>query len=368
MNLLTLGDLFRDSYGKTAELLSSVAMVVSFFGYVAAQMVALALIFSTLTGLSMTISLILGAFLVSLYTFMGGMWAVSITDFMQSLVIVFGMLCLAIYWSEEAGGIMAGYNSPPEGHYQFFPEATSLGWLDWFSAWAVLGLGSIASQDLFQRINSARSERAAVTSVYLGGVLYLVIAMLPLFIVLAASMLFPEIHQGDTQAVLPQAVLLHAPLWIQILFFGSILSAVMSTCSGALLAPASILAENLIKPYFPQAQEDKTFLWITRCSILFVAIIAFIMGSARSNIYELVAESSIFGLVSLFVPMTFALYAKNKRQTGALLSMFLGILSWISFHYIWPLPINALIPGLLGSILGMLIGNIDVVAKRFPWG
>ena len=365
MNILTISDLFRNHFGKNAEILSAVAMVVSFFGYVGAQMVALGLIFSTLTGIPLYPCLLLGAFFVTLYTFIGGMWAVSVTDFVQSIVIIFGLICLAVYWAIEAGGVQAVLNSPPVGHYTFFPEANSIAWMDWLSAWAVLGLGSIASQDVFQRINSARSERAAVSSAYIGAGIYLVISMLPLFLILAANLLYPDLIQGDSQSVLPQAVLLHAPLWIQVLFFGSILSAVMSTCSGALLAPASILAENLIKPYFPGANKDKTFLWITRFSILFVALVALYMARANSNIFELVAESSIFGLVSLFVPMTFALYNKHNRPSGAMLAMIMGIGCWSIFNYVWILPINALIPGLIGSTTGMLIGNTEIVGKRF---
>ena len=262
---------------------------------------------------------------------------------------------------------MTVINSPPAGHYRFFPESTTLSWLDWFSAWAVLGLGSIASQDIFQRVNSARSEKAAIVSTYIAAVMYLAIAMLPLFIILAASLLFPEIREGDPQALLPQAVLQYAPLWLQIIFFGSILSAVMSTSSGALLAPASILAENLIKPHFKAAQNDRTFLWLTRFSVLGIALVALIFANLRANIYELVAESSIFGLVSLFIPMTFALYRKNNRPSGAMMAIILGIVSWALFNYVWTIPVNSLIPGMIGSIAGMVIGNQERVARWLPW-
>ncbi|MEZ4848429.1 MAG: hypothetical protein R3B93_07375 [Bacteroidia bacterium] len=115
-----------------------------------------------MTGVSFTASLIIGTFVVTLYTFFGGMWAVSVTDFIQCIVIIIGLICLAVFWSEEAGGFMTVINSPPAGHYRFFPESTTLSWLDWFSAWAVLGLGSIGFRDIFQRANPAPSEKAAI--------------------------------------------------------------------------------------------------------------------------------------------------------------------------------------------------------------
>lgn len=360
LNILTISDLFRDRYGPQAELISAGAMVISFFGYAAAQIVALGLILEAVTGLSFILSMGLGALLVTLYTFFGGMWAVSVTDFFQSIVIIFGLACLAYYWGEAAGGVQSVLESPPPEHYRFFPDPGWKSWSDWIAAWAVLGLGSIASQDLFQRINSARSEKAAVASTFIGAGLYLLIALLPLFIVLAAAMLYPEIYQGDPQAVLPQAVLAYAPFWIQVLFFGSLLSAVMSTCSGALLAPASILSENLIKPHVKRPMNDRTFLWITRFSILFIALVAFGMALGKSNIFELVAESSIFGLVSLFIPLTAALYSRKTNAAGAILSMAFGLLTWIIFNYIYPLSIDAMFPGLLAGLTGLWLGRLPV--------
>ena len=357
LNILTISDLFRNNFGPKAELLSAAVMVISFFGYVAAQLVALAIILEAVLPLSFFWCLFIGASLVILYTFYGGMWAVSVTDFLQSIVIVMGLLCLAIFWGSEAGGVNAVLEAAPEGHFRFFPRADLHSWSEWLAAWAVLGLGSIASQDLFQRVNAARSEQAAISSVYIGAGLYLVFAMLPLFIVLAASQLFPEMVHDDAQKALPQAVLAYAPVWLQVLFFGSVLSAVMSTCSGALLAPASILAENLIKPLMKKPPSDMRFLWITRFSILGIGMVSLFMAMGRSNIYELVAESSIFGLVSLLVPMTLALYGGQKKQLSAILAMVIGIVVWFCVDKLLNVDIPAMFPGLLASIGGFYVGE-----------
>jgi SSS family solute:Na+ symporter len=150
--------------------------------------------------------------------------------------------------------------------------------------------------------------------------------------------------------------LMHTSLPIQVLFFGSLLSAIMSTASSALLAPASIFSENLIKPLARNRVTDKQLLFITRMSILLFSVVATVMASLRSNIYELVGESSVLSLVSLFVPLTLGLYWKKASSGGALLSMTTGIVTWIIFEVYetsWP----SLIPAVLVSLLGMIAGS-----------
>ena len=364
LNLLTLGDLFRNQYGKRVEMISSAFMLITFFGYIAAQLVALALILKSVTGLPQEYGVLICSIIVTSYTFVGGMWAVSITDFLQSIFIVIGLSAFAIFLTAEAGGFEAVFAASEPSTFQFFPEGNGVEITNWIAAWLTLGLGSLASQDIFQRVNSAKSEKAAVRSTYLGAFLYLVFAMFPLYIVLAAKAIYPELsdmaasEEGfDAQQVIPTMVLNHAPLFIQVLIFGSLISAVLSTCSGALLAPASILSENLIKPAVKKEYTDKQFLWLVRLSVVLIAIVATVMATIRQDIYELVAESSILGIVSLLVPMVFALFFKKIASTsGAMLSMFLGISSWIILEYFIQPEINAFIPALFISILAMISG------------
>jgi Na+/proline symporter len=182
---------------------------------------------------------------------------------------------------------------------------------------------------------------------------------LPLYLGLAAKVLYSNEFQGvDYQLVLPTMVLLHGNIYIQMLFFGALLSAIFSTCSGAILAPASILSENIIKPLVTKEISDASFLRILRLSVVGVSIIATLMAISRNNIYELVGESSILGLVTLLVPMFCAVYWKKANSTGAFLSIVLGISTWIIFDKILVTPFPALMAGLLASIIGMILGTL----------
>ena len=357
MNLLTLGDFFKVRYGKKIELVASAFLALPYVGYIAAQLVAMGLILNVVTGMVLWQGVVVSAFVVTLYTYVGGMWAISITDFIQSIIIILGLLVLTIVLADKVGGVGVVIEAMPEENFRFLPQLDFKEVTSYIAAWCVLGLGSIPSQDVFQRAMSSGSARTAVWSSYIGAILYLTIAMLPLFISLCIKHLYPQELAGDTQLALPNMVLRHTPLTIQILFFGSLLSAIMSTTSSAILAPAAIFSENLVKPLFGHKFSDKQFLVLTKGAVLLFSIIATVMACMRSNIYELVGESSVLSLVSLFVPMCLGIYWKKASAAGALLSMVLGLISWIIFEVFktdWP----GLVPATIVSAIGMIIGSL----------
>ena len=356
MGVLTIGDVFKKAFGKQVEFFATIFMVPVFFGFVAAQLVALSLIFGTVTDLSLLQGIILSAGIVVIYTFLGGMWAISITDFIQTTMIVIGLIWVTIMITQEAGGVNEILSKAPEGSFQFFPDAGFSSWVNYFGAWIIIGLGSIPSQDIYQRVMSAKSEKVAVQSTYLAGGFYLTFGLLPLFIALGAKVLYPELYLENKQMLLPSMVLAHGGLPVQIIFFGALISAIMSTASSGLLAPAALISENLIRPLFKEKLKDSQLLWVLRFSVLAVAIIATYMASRDSNIYELVAGASILLLVSLFAPLTAGLYWKKASKTGAILSMFIGMgVYWICDHL--EFEIASHIFGLLASIFAMILGS-----------
>lgn len=357
MNVLTIGDVYRRIFGKKVEFFASIFMVPVYFGYVAAQLVALALIFTTVADISITQGIILSAAIVVFYTFLGGMWAISITDFIQTTFIVVGLVWVAVLVAQKAGGISPILDSAPEGSFQFIPDAKVLDWTNYIGAWIILGLGSIPSQDIYQRVMSSKSEKVAVQSTYLAGTFYVTIGLLPLFIALGAKHLYPEIYLENKQLLLPEMVLRHSGLHVQILFFGALISAIMSTTSSGLLAPSAIVSENLIRPYFGGKLKDKHFLWILRFNIVSIAIISTIMAQWKSNIYELVAGASILMLVSLFVPLVAGLYWKKASEMGALMSIVFGMIAYMGLSSI-EIPIYPHLPALLVSAVMMVVGSV----------
>ena len=358
MNLLTLGDFFKQRFGGRTELVATIFLAPPYVGYIAAQLVAMGLILNVVAGLDVWQGVIISSVVVTFYTFIGGMWAISVTDFVQGIIIVCGLFVLSYVLAKEAGGVANVLSEVHPENFRFLPKWEAKEITAYIAAWSVLGLGSIPSQDVFQRAMSSGSVKIAVRSCFIAAGLYLTVAMLPLFISLCTKHLYGDQLGGDAQLALPTMVLMHTSLPIQILFFGSLLSAIMSTTSSAVLAPASIVSENLIKPLMKGRLSDNQLLLVTRLSILLFSIVATIMACLRENIYELVSESSILSLVSLFAPLTFGLYWNRTSSVGAMLSMIIGLVSWLFFKGVYPLEIPSLVPATLLSIGALIIGSL----------
>jgi solute:Na+ symporter, SSS family len=367
LNILTFCDFFKIRFGQTAEIFSAILIVPSYFSWITAQLVAMGVLIQIITGFSLMQSIILGSTLVMLYTLLGGMWSVSITDFLHNILLIIGLLILAFIIFDKAGGIKTIISKTPTNFFRPIPIDFSLkSCVTYIFAWITIGLGSIPQQDVFQRVMSAKSESIAVKSSITAGVLYISVALLPLFIGLAASQLYPDLLLGDQKMIILNLVLKFTNPIIQVLFFGALISAIMSTSSGAILAPATVIGENLIKPIFPKISDKNLLLWI-RISIVFVTAICIIMASYRQNIYELVAESSAFSLVSLFVPMTAGLKWKRANATGCITAMIAGMLFWAianRFETTYPPSMY----GLLASFVGLILGNYLGESKQTVYG
>jgi SSS family transporter len=362
MQILTFSDYFKIRYGKRAELLSALMIVPSYFGWIAAQLLAIGILLNAILGIPTTWGVVLSALLVIFYTWLGGMWAISITDFFQTIAIIVGMIVLAIILVQEAGGLEKLTQAMPKGFLKFTPEPKPLSVFEYLAAWITIGLGSIPQQDVFQRVLSAKNEKVAVRGSLLGGVMYLTVGMLPLLIGFAASVLYPETVTADPQTALPNMILAHTPLAIQILFFGALLSAILSTASAAMLAPAAIIGENIVKFFRPQI-PDAALLRVMRLGILGVAAASVLMALSGESIYELVAQSSALSLVSLFIPLSAGLYWKRANSLGALFSMASGLLLWLLLEIQLGYGLKPLLEGppilwgLAASIAGMAAGS-----------
>jgi solute:Na+ symporter, SSS family len=343
--------------------------VPSYFSWIAAQIVALAIVMQSVSGLEREWGVLICTCLVLFYTYIGGMWSVALTDFIQTIAIVIGMLILAIDLVMQVGGLEPMMKAAPVGFFQFLPEPKAINIIQWIAAWMTIGLGSIPQQDIFQRVMAARNVRASVMACYTSSFMYLTIAFLPLIICYCGRMLYPELLEKDPQMMIPNMVILHSSLGLQILFFGALISAILSTCSGAMLAPATVIGENLVKPLFKNV-TDPQLLRIMRLSLVGVAAVTGLMALSRNNIYELVGESSALSLVALFVPLIGGLYWKRASSMGAILSMILGMAVWLGTLWLLPeipegeapstvfMAITPMLWGFGASIAGMIIGSL----------
>ncbi|MES2104133.1 MAG: sodium:solute symporter family protein [Pseudomonadota bacterium] len=374
MNLLTIGDYYRNKFGRAVEVLVTICIVISYLGWVAAQIKALGLVFNVVSGggISMNIGMMIGAASVLIYTLMGGMWSVAITDFIQMIIIVIGML----YIGWEVSGMVGGAgtviaHAANAGKLEFWPAPTGREMLWFFAAWITMMLGSIPQQDVFQRVASSKNEQIAGRASVLGGVLYFCFAFIPMFLAYSATLIDPKMVESlidkDSQLILPTLIMTKVPIFAQVMFFGALLSAIKSCASATLLAPSVTFSENILKAMLPK-QSDKQFLFMMRVVVLvFTAIVTVFAMNTDSSIYKMVENAYKVTLVAAFVPLAFGLYWKRATSQGALASMLLGLAVWISLEYVapegyWP----PQLVGVLASLTGMVLGSLLPQFVRKP--
>lgn len=380
MNLVTLGDFYRRRYGRGVEVITSVVIAVSYLGWVAAQISALGLVFSVLTdgAVSREAGMFLGTGIVLLYTLYGGMWSVALTDLLQMTVIVAGLLYIAWAVSGMAGGAGAVVSHmAASGKLKFLPAGGLLDWVAFAAAFSTMALGSMPQQDVFQRVNSARDERGAVWGTVTGGAGYFFFAFVPLFIAYSSSLIAPDLvtaylaEGADSQMILPLLVLGHMPLFAQVLFFGALLSAIMSTASGTLLAPSVTVSENVLRGFFP-GMSDRRFLRMTRITVVvFTAVVLLFALNSEASIYQMVEQAYSVTLAMAFAPLAFGLYWRRANNRGALASIAAGGLVWLALLA----PQNGWVPapdrwikfaeavppqftGFLAGVAAMIIGSL----------
>lgn len=367
MNLLTLGDFFRVRYNRSIELVLSLCIVISYLGWVAAQVTALGLVFNVLSEdtISMNQGMLIGAGVVLVYTLFGGMWSVAMTTFVQMIVIVIGLLLVSANAAEQAGGVATVIaKAHAEGKFAFLPSLDAIDMLGWVAALFTMALGSIPQQDVFQRVNSSKDETVAVWGTTLGGISYFFFAAVPLFLAYSANLIdhgmVEKLSEVDTQLILPTLILNHMPFWLQVVFFGALLSVIMSTASGTLLAPSVTFAENVIKPYFPRL-TDRQFLWTTRFTVAaFTTIVTTYAIATDATIHTMVENAYRITLAGAFVPLAAGLFWKRANSFGALWAVVLGLGTWLVLEVLGiDEPVEPQLIGLVASAVGMVFGSLS---------
>ena len=290
------------------------------------------------------------------------MWAVAYTDMVQSIVILIGLSILLIEILTQTNGLTPIFENKPKAFFKFYPSGGIEDWSKYLALLLAFTAGAIPVQEIYQRVFSARNVKSARNGLLLGGLLLMVITTIPLIIGLGGIYINPDlIKDNDYQNVIPALVNSMMGLPVQIIFYGSLISAILSTCSGAMLAPASVIGENLIKPYASHI-SDKRLLLYTRLSVVFVAIISCYFAYSDSDIVSLVEASLALILVCLFAPFTFGLFWKKASVGGAWTSMAIAGLTWFACLMLDTI-IDATIYGFVVSCVSMVVGSVLLPEK-----
>jgi Na+/proline symporter len=329
--LLTLADLFRNRYGAGVERLAALIMIPSSLMWAAAQIRAFGQVLSSVSELGLFIAITFAAAVVIVYTVTGGMWANAVTDLVQGVVMVLGLVVLGVVFV-QIGGLEQLAAQPPE-RFDLMHERS---WPDALNTIAVPIFSTIAAQELAARVLAARSPRVARGATAAAGVVYLAIGAIPVVIGLGAAAWIGA--EADPEQILSRFAQQQLPTPLYILFLGALVSAILSTLSGALLVAGALAGHNLIKPLFP-GMSDARRLRTDRIAVACFGVLAYVIALTSESVYELVQQASALGSSGILAMMVFALWGGRfggpASAYGALLT---GTGVWLYGEHVLAIP------------------------------
>ena len=321
-------------FGLLAGLVASLASVTSSLMWIAGMLVAFGVILETLTGVPMSVGIVGGAVVVVVYTSLGGMLAVALTDFLQFAIIAVGLVVLLIVVLIDVGGWSAIASQLPDYTFRMMPVEHSLErWLLYLRAWVIFGLADIASQSLLQRAMSARSERVAQNSFYLGSLLYLAFGMIPVMLGIIAIVTMPALENAES--VVPTLALAHLHPVAIAMFVGALLAAIMSSADSALLAAATVTSTNLL-PRLRRQPSDELRLAVIRWAIPAGGALAVIAALNARVVFDTVLDANMLILAAVIAPFILGVWWRKANRAGALAAMVAGVTAWIVSSAAWP--------------------------------
>jgi Na+/proline symporter len=344
---------------------------------VGAQITALGLVFNVVSAgeISKVAGMWIGSVTILVYTFFGGMWAVAITDFIQMIIIVLGMLFIGHEVSGMVGGVGVVLDHAAQaGKFEFWPAPDAKEVIGFVAAWVTMMFGSIPQQDVFQRVQSSKTEKIAIWGSVLGGGLYFLFAFVPMFLAYSATLIDPDMVAGlidtDSQLILPRLVLDKAPLIAQVMFFGALLSAIKSCASATLLAPSVTFTENILKPMVGKMSDRRLLYSMRTVTLVFTVLVTLYAMNSKASIFKMVENAYQITLVMAFIPLLAGVYWRRATNQGALAAIFCGLSVWLSILLFGPEDpfVPAQLAGLIASAIGMVAGSLlpSVVRRPLP--
>lgn len=365
-NSLTLPNYFENRFRANSKLLrivSAIFILFFFLIYTSSGFVAGAKLFSSVFNISYQYSLLIGAFVIVGYTFLGGFLAVSWTDLVQGLIMFFAIVFVPTYAVFNNGGLNFTLNELfvlNQDHLNMFTDnlgapltiISILSLLGW-------GLGYFGQPHIlarFMAINKA-SEIAKARKI---AMIWVYISLIgATFVGIVGYAMFPIALEGaDSEKIFILLVEELMNPFIAGILLAAILAAIMSTADSQLLVASSSLTEDIYKIYIRKSASDNELIWISRVFVILIAIIAFIIAlDPNAKVLDLVSYAWA-GFGATFGPIIlFSIYWNKITENGALAGIIIGGITTILWKYLdgGIFEMYEIIPGFVASCIGIII-------------
>ncbi len=361
--LTTLADLFRVRYSPGIERLAVLMMAPTSVMWAGAQIRAFGQVISASSDFEVEIAITLAAAVVIIYTVYGGLLADVVTDLVQGIALIVGLIVLLVAIVKTGGGMAAAAASID------LERLNPLGGgekplLELIETWAIPVTGSLFAQELVARIAASRSPQIARRCCLIGGGLYLLVGLIPVFIGLVGFSLLPGLKHPE-QIVLQLAQQKLSTV-AYILFAGALISAILSTVDSALLAASALVSHNVLVP-LAAGISDAGKVRMARGAVIIFGLIAYCLALRAEGVYALVEDASAFGGAGLFVVVLFGLYTRIGHAVSAASALLTGMVVWILGHYMVELTapyLTSLAASLIAYLTATVWENSAVILDR----
>lgn len=334
MQLFTMADFYLQKYGPKAEFIACLIQVPTFFCWIGSQYITLAALAHTYFGLPSLPVMIVCSIIILSYTMIGGMWSVTLTDALQILVAIIGLVVLGYAVSSSIGqgnpiaGVQKVLSEAPAERVSFFTSWHPFILMGTIGTFLTGLLGNVPGQDLQQRIFSSDSERTAQLSCILSSVFYLTFGLIPVFLGLAAEQhLSGKITLEDLESdrILPIIAGEYLGEFMVIVFVIAVIAIVVSVATSASISQAAILASNVLGRW---KTGDSGHLTLDRFCILVVTAGSIAAAMSGESILGLLDIQLSLVMCTLFVPLTMGVFGSPLGQLSGYLPMIVGGVVW----------------------------------------
>jgi len=368
----TVPEYFRRRYGKSAGLITAIIMVLPLVGLTAGQFIASAVILSTMLGIGYKLAVIIVAVVVTIYAIMGGLWSVTLTDFIQVFLIIIGMIIAVPFAVNMAGGWESVVANVPAETFDLF---SGYNVMDIIALTIMYVATFTVGQEAVSRYYAARDGKAAKQGSVLAAVINFVFAFIPALlgvIVLAlinmGSFSAEQFADVGARYALPVLAMEAMPSVICGLLFAGIISATMSSSDSDLLGAGSIFANDIYHAVLkPNATSDEV-MKVTKIVMMLVGVASmFIALFNTSSIVNLLMFCFTLRAAGAFFPYVLGHYWTGASLGGTIASLISGsivvvYLEKISGSMLFGVKIGQpIIPGLVVGLVFFL-----VFSKIFP--
>ncbi len=304
--LSTLGDLFRQCYGPRAEKFAAAVMIPGSVLWAAAQIRALGQVLSAASGWNADATVAFAAGVAIVYTCFGGLKADAVTDLIQGVMLVAGLVLLGAAVLPFAGAdAVAAVRVAPAAGVSFLRHVES---------WAIPVCGSMFSAELAARVAAARSGGLAARASTAAAFLYVALGLVAVALGLAGRTLAPGLADGEQ--VLMHLAGSYLPAAGYSVFAGALVSAILSTVDSCLLAAGSLAAHNIVIPW-RRIRDERAKVFVNRAAVVCCGLIAYVLGREADSVYGLVEEASAFGSAGIFVTVVCGLFTRVRSERAA---------------------------------------------------